>query len=231
LICNIAYTFIYIKGFLKTKEQKDFYMPRRFLSIIAIIFLLSTSISFGSIEVLFSPDDKPTEKLVTMLDDAKKKVLVAIYMLTEPRIVKAIVNAKKRGLFVEVVTDKISTEGSYGKANILAQNSIDVFVYKPIPKHSSKSNKVWDNPGIMHNKFAIIDNQVWTGSFNWTFSANWKNQENIIITDDKKTVDRYKEHFVKLKTRCAPYEKTPITNKEQTQLMKFLNLLKEKLGR
>lgn len=201
-------------------------MLRRFLSVIALVFLLSTSVSFGHIEILFSPDDKPTEKLVTLLDDAKKEILVAIYMLTEPRIVKAIINAKKRGVLVEVITDKISTESSYGKANMLSQNTIDVFVYEPL-----KNNKRNDTPGIMHNKFAVIDNQVWTGSFNWTFSANWKNQENVMITDDKKAVARYKEHFIKLKTRCLPYEKTPVTNQEQTQLMKFLNLLREKLGR
>ena len=30
----------------------------------------------------------------------------------------------------------------------------------------------------MHNKFVLLDNQIWTGSYNWTVSAKKRNKEN-----------------------------------------------------
>ena len=55
----------------------------------------------------------------------------------------------------------------------------------------------------MHNKFAIIDDKVWTGSFNWTISANRKNQENVVYNDEKDVYEKFLEQFEKLKQRCA----------------------------
>lgn len=51
--------------------------------------------------------------------------------------------------------------------------------------------------GTMHNKFCIIDNVVITGSYNWTYHAN-KNKENVLITDEERTVKAYVEEFEKL---------------------------------
>ena len=37
--------------------------------------------------------------------------------------------------------------------------------------------------GLMHHKFALIDNQILlNGSFNWTEWAVWENCENLVIT-------------------------------------------------
>ena len=37
--------------------------------------------------------------------------------------------------------------------------------------------------GLMHHKFALIDNQILlNGSFNWTERAVWENCENLVIT-------------------------------------------------
>jgi phosphatidylserine/phosphatidylglycerophosphate/cardiolipin synthase-like enzyme len=54
----------------------------------------------------------------------------------------------------------------------------------------------------MHNKFALLDNKTWTGSFNWTWSANIKNQENVIFTDELEVCKKYEKYFEILKKRC-----------------------------
>ena len=37
----------------------------------------------------------------------------------------------------------------------------------------------------MHNKFAVIDDEiVLTGSFNWTSAAANNNQENLVVVDN-----------------------------------------------
>ena len=51
----------------------------------------------------------------------------------------------------------------------------------------------------MHNKFAIIDNHLLlTGSYNWTFSANNRNDENLMVIDDQEIITRYQNQFEKL---------------------------------
>jgi len=51
----------------------------------------------------------------------------------------------------------------------------------------------------MHNKFAIIDNHLLlTGSYNWTFSANHRNDENLMVIDDPDVISRYQNYFEKL---------------------------------
>jgi phosphatidylserine/phosphatidylglycerophosphate/cardiolipin synthase-like enzyme len=51
----------------------------------------------------------------------------------------------------------------------------------------------------MHNKFAIIDNRLLlTGSYNWTASANNRNDENLMVIDDPEVIARYQNQFEKL---------------------------------
>ena len=57
--------------------------------------------------------------------------------------------------------------------------------------------------GTMHNKFCIIDNMIITGSYNWTYHAN-KNDENILITDEKSVVESYREEFDRLFVTAIP---------------------------
>lgn len=51
----------------------------------------------------------------------------------------------------------------------------------------------------MHNKFAIIDDEiVMTGSFNWTTQAVKSNQENVIFIQNENLAKIYAEEFEKL---------------------------------
>jgi phosphatidylserine/phosphatidylglycerophosphate/cardiolipin synthase-like enzyme len=60
----------------------------------------------------------------------------------------------------------------------------------------------------MHNKFAILDDCLWTGSFNWTRSANTKNQENVVIIYDVEVCEKFEKQFLILQKRCFPYKLT-----------------------
>ncbi|WP_051074192.1 phospholipase D-like domain-containing protein [Effusibacillus pohliae] len=48
----------------------------------------------------------PEKKLEEMVGSAKQSLDIAIYSLTKPDIVKAIVDAKKRGVAVRIITDQ-----------------------------------------------------------------------------------------------------------------------------
>ena len=61
----------------------------------------------------------------------------------------------------------------------------------------------------MHNKFAIIDNRLLlTGSYNWTFSANNRNDENLIVIDDPEIIEIFQNQFANLWTNKYSLERT-----------------------
>jgi DNA uptake protein ComE-like DNA-binding protein len=61
----------------------------------------------------------------------------------------------------------------------------------------------------MHHKFAIIDNNLLlTGSYNWTFSANNRNDENLMVIDDLEIIEIFQNQFVNLWTNKYSLERT-----------------------
>ena len=61
----------------------------------------------------------------------------------------------------------------------------------------------------MHNKFAIIDNRILlTGSYNWTFSANNRNDENLMVIDDPEIIEIFQNQFINLWTNKYSSERT-----------------------
>jgi phosphatidylserine/phosphatidylglycerophosphate/cardiolipin synthase-like enzyme len=60
----------------------------------------------GTVDTYFSPHGGATEAIVKEIDSAKKEILVQAYSFTSTPIAKALVNAHKRGVHVEVVLDK-----------------------------------------------------------------------------------------------------------------------------
>jgi len=153
----------------------------------------------------FSPDDKPKEKLVELINRTNYKISAAVYIISEKTIAQALINAKKRGVKIKILTDDFCIGSSSGKTDLLQNSGIKISVFKTNTKNSKF------HP-IMHNKFGIFeidkkninDNWVWTGSFNWTKSASQINQENVILTNNKKVFASYKKQFKILKKRCTP---------------------------
>lgn len=120
-------------------------------------------------ELWLLPEDRDAEeRLIKMIDGAKKTIKVAMFTWTNPKLTKAIVNAHKRNISVEVVVEKTNSENIL---KILNQNGV-------ISSHSSKNV-------LLHHKFAYIDDQTLVlGSANWTRSAFNKNSDCFMILHD-----------------------------------------------
>ena len=174
-------------------------MQRKLLIAIFIVLtpFLYNDPAIAKTSVLFSPEDKPTTHLISQINKAKEKIYAAVYMLTDKSIALSLIEAKKRNVDVQVITDYSSVSSQYGKIALLKQNGIKTFVYY-LPSLNSRRRAP-----LMHNKFAIIDNIIWTGSFNWTVSANRCNEENVIYTDSKKVYKKYLDRFEVIKKKCA----------------------------
>lgn len=57
-----------------------------------------------------------------------------------------------------------------------------------------------NSSSLMHHKFLIVDNQkVISGSYNWTYNAEFRNSENIMVSTDNECVEEFSKEFEKLK--------------------------------
>jgi phosphatidylserine/phosphatidylglycerophosphate/cardiolipin synthase-like enzyme len=152
----------------------------------------------------FSPLDDVRSVLLYLIEQEQQSISVAMFAFTDRDLAKALVEAQKRGIRIELIADASSVYGKYNKLHELHQGNIKLFVYNP--QHANTNGA-----GAMHNKFLlfgknILDKQlVWTGSFNFTRSAHQNNQENILILDDLVLVEQFNQQFVHLKKYCDHY--------------------------
>jgi mitochondrial cardiolipin hydrolase len=155
-------------------------------------------------QAFFSPDDNLQEILIGLIDHEKSSIRIAIFSFTNGAIAQALVNAHRRGVQVEIVTDISSMYDRFGKIRWLKEQGIKVYVYNPFNK------AILNN--IMHHKFVLFANNIegkallWTGSANWTRSAKENNQENVIVLDESHLIARYAHQFNLLKDRTSQKE-------------------------
>jgi phosphatidylserine/phosphatidylglycerophosphate/cardiolipin synthase-like enzyme len=168
------------------------------LLILTLMCCLPYFLVLAHSEAYFSPDDHPADRLIQIIKESKRKIYAAVYMFTDALIAQALIDAKKRGVDVKMIVDHATVDYEYGKGAFLKKNGIDVYVFYTAGK------KAQFGTALMHNKFALIDEKLWTGSFNWTRSANQRNQENVILTTNKKVYARFEKQFDVLKSRAVP---------------------------
>ena len=61
------------------------------------------------------------------------------------------------------------------------------------------------NPFNMHHKFLIIDRQtVVTGSYNFTFSAEEHNDENLLVIHDREIAGTFGDEFARIIEIAGP---------------------------
>ena len=154
------------------------------LTIIILTLTLCLS-SLAKTEVYFSLSDNPQRAIIKKINQAEAFINIAMYIFTDKEIALPLINAQKRGVKVRVYLDKSQIESSYSVSRLLVQKGLKV--------------RVSTNNYIMHHKFAVIDNRlVLTGSYNWTFSANNRNDENLMAIDEPEIIEIFENQFVNL---------------------------------
>lgn len=154
-------------------------------------------------KVLFSPDDDVTSTLVGLIESEKESILGAQYILSDRRVADALINARLRGVSIEIVFDRFCVNSPVGKAKMLSKAGIQAYEYNP----KDKNKRFIQKESLMHHKFFIFKNTldgkalVCTGSFNCTKAASESNQENMIFIEDANLVDAFTRQFMLLKKR------------------------------
>jgi len=131
--------------------------------------------------VYFSPNGGAENAIIYWIGRANKSIHVLIYSFTLDEIGSALIQAKQRGVDVKVVFEKSAID-KYSEYFKLKIAGVDV--------------KNDTNPALMHMKVAIIDDMiVITGSYNWSWSAEHSNNENLIIIKDPTIAEKYEQVF------------------------------------
>ena len=164
--------------------------------LFAVVTTLAATVALSSAqsawEICFSPGGDCTKAIVTALEHAKSSVLVQAYTFTSAPIAKALVDAARRGVKVEVILDKSQVSGRYSSADFLARAGIPV--------------RIDAAHAIAHNKVMVIDGStVITGSFNFTRAAQEKNAENLLVVHDPALASRYAENWKAHAEHSEPY--------------------------
>ena len=148
------------------------------MKLILLSLLLALNVTAADIQVFFSPNGECTEAVVENVGKAKSTVLVQAYSFTSAPIAKALVDAAKRGVKVQVILDKSQRTEKYSSADFLLHEGVPTFIDA---KHA-----------IAHNKIMVIDSHtVLTGSFNFTKAAENNNAENLLVIQDADLATKY----------------------------------------
>lgn len=144
----------------------------------------------GTLEVYFPPWDDAQAAVLVALDGARTQVLVQAFLLTNRKIADSLIAAHRRGVDVRVLAD----------ARQHAENPGSL-----LGKLSKAGVPVWLETRYKnaHNKVMVIDagsvhSSVITGSFNFTWSAQNMNAENLlIIRGNAALADRFASNWMR----------------------------------
>lgn len=127
----------------------------------------------GTVEVLFTPWDAAEGALLRVIQGARRTIHVQTYTFSSRNVAWALGEAKRRGVAVEVLADREqATKNEHSLIHALHDSGIPVWF------EVRYSNA--------HNKIVLVDAEgpdpvVVTGSYNFTWSAQARNAENLLI--------------------------------------------------
>ena len=138
----------------------------------------------NNMQIYFSPQDKSISSAVLpIIENAKDYIYIPIFVITENRVVEALIKAKQRGVDVRLISDALNASSKYSKIKVLRANGIPV--------------KIENYAGKMHSKTMIADDKYSIiGSMNFSKSGETKNDENTIVLENAEAAKYLKRFFL-----------------------------------
>lgn len=153
----------------------------------------------GSVEVLFSPWDDAEGAIIRVVDEARQTLHVQAYLITSRAIARALTAAYARGLRVAVLADReMLVRGENSQLPALAAAGIEL--------------RLETRYAAAHNKIILADAAsarpvVVSGSYNFTWSAQARNAENLLILrGHPELARRYLDNWQRHHAEAMPYD-------------------------
>src|SRR5262245_64034417 len=121
------------------------------MAALCVIFMAALCAAEMSVQACFSPKGKCSTHIRREIDLAKQELLVAVYAFTHDDLAQAVIQAKKRGVSVQVVIDREFDAGNErSKGKFFETQKI------PLRRLSGLRPTSQDKDGgSMHQKFAV----------------------------------------------------------------------------
>lgn len=135
-------------------------------------------------------------QILSELDNSTKEIVVAVYWFTNDQLFDKLLEKLDEGITVSLI---IHNDFINNRAQGL-----------PFQKFIDAGGSFYfsDSQHPMHNKFCVIDGEVLiNGSYNWTYFAEKKNRENVlIIKQHKELIKAFSEEFENLRSGLVKVE-------------------------
>ncbi len=170
---------------LARASLRDARMRDTFAWVLRLAGLTQDESPKPSSRACFSPGEDCLEAIRDEFARARRRVDVCVFTITDDRIREAMLDAKRRGVAIRVISDNDKSMDEGSDVEPLRRAGIEV--------------RVDETEAHMHHKFAVFDGaRLLTGSYNWTRSAARYNQENVVITADASLVTAFAREFERL---------------------------------
>jgi phosphatidylserine/phosphatidylglycerophosphate/cardiolipin synthase-like enzyme len=152
----------------------------------------------GTIEYAFSPGDDAAGLAMRAIDAARSQVLVQAFSFTHEQIAAALIRAHRRGVEVQVIADP-------GQIALIDHNVVGMLAAGGIPVFTDGAHL------SAHNKVIVIDARsdhpvLVTGSFNFTFAAQFRNAENLLVfRGNRELAGAFQDNWERHRSHSAPY--------------------------
>jgi phosphatidylserine/phosphatidylglycerophosphate/cardiolipin synthase-like enzyme len=167
-----------------TKEFEEMFVDDKFgPDVVAETPNPRVTIDGTLIDVYFSPDDKVQASLLDLLENAESSIYFLAFSFTSDKLGSAMRTYAENGIKVSGVM-----EAEQVKSNIGTEFD---------PFKQAKLDVLMDgNEGQMHHKVMIIDERIVVmGSYNFTNSAETKNDENLLVIYSKEIAAQFMAEF------------------------------------
>ena len=156
------------------------------------------ALASDDVEAGFSPGESAEKLVVQVISSAQQELCVLAYSFTSSRIVKALLDARKRGAAVYLVADSTAS----GPGNRYARSALSALV------NAGASVRLTGAFAAAHDKVIVADRRtVQTGSFNYSKAAATKNAENVLVVRNNPALaSQYVDHFMTVWDTGAAFE-------------------------
>jgi len=153
----------------------------------------------ASIRTYFSPKGGTKQAILETLGRAKKSIRFATFSVTDRDIQEMLITKVRQGVTVEGIFDGCMIS-QYSVYQELLTRNIPVMID--------------GNQALLHSKTFIIDRQVViTGSYNFSMSAEERNNENTLIITSSKVAGFYEQEHKRLKQASERNNPPPYDNR------------------
>lgn len=152
---------------------------------------LLLTVEGAQLQVCFAPEDGCAARVEKLIGQAQRSIRFMAFSFTSDALADALIERAQAGVNVIGVVEASQARANSGAEYLrLLAAGVDV--------------RLDGNPRNMHHKVMVIDDEiVITGSYNYTFFAETRNDENLLVVHDAQFAAAFVDEFHRIYAQAA----------------------------